>query len=62
MTAFTLFNYLLIFSLGFSLFIKLQSTSEKISFYTFIINNKLKIIKWLIMPAILYIFLIIASV
>jgi|ETN07SMinimDraft_1059922.scaffolds.fasta_scaffold00452_18 hypothetical protein len=62
MTAFTLFNYFLIFSLGFSLIIKLQSTSAKISFYTFIITNKLKIIKWLIMPAILYIFLIIASV
>jgi len=62
MTAFTLFNYLLIFSLGFSLIIKLQSTSQKISFYTFIINNKLRIIKWLIMPAILYVFLIIASI
>jgi hypothetical protein len=62
MTAFTLFNYFLIFSLGFSLIIKLQSTSQKISFYAFIINNKLRIIKWLIMPTILYIFLIIASI
>jgi hypothetical protein len=62
MTIFTLFNYLLIFTLGFSLIIKLQSNSHGVSFYNFLSKNKLKIIKWLILPIILYLFLIFASI
>lgn len=62
MTIFTLFNYLLIFILSFSLIIKLQSNSHGVSFYSFLFKNKLRIIKWLILPTILYIFLIFASI